>query len=68
MKNNKSIILLVITAVVMSGCTKTVWMNPNIPDLQSQKDLAECQNKAMRKNELMQTCMTSKGYYLETAK
>jgi hypothetical protein len=38
------------------------------PDQQAQIDLAECQNNAMRKNEIMQTCMTSKGYHIEAAK
>ena len=64
MKRNKAIILLVVCAVLMSACAKTVWMNPGTPDKQAQKDLAECQNNAMRKNEPMQACMTSKGYYL----
>jgi len=68
METNKAIILAVVTAVLMSGCAKTIWMNPNKPDKQAQIDLAECQNKAMRKNEDMQACMTSKGYRIEAAK
>ena len=68
MKKNKVIILLAVIAALLSGCAKTVWMNPNIPDKQAQKDLAECQNNAIRKNEPMKSCMTSKGYYIETAK
>ncbi|MCK9397676.1 MAG: hypothetical protein M0Q44_19060 [Methylobacter sp.] len=68
MKKNISTILLVVIVVLTSGCTKTVWMNPNIPDKQAQRDFSECQNNAMRKNEPMQSCMTSKGYYLEAAK
>ncbi|HEY8037307.1 MAG TPA: hypothetical protein VIF37_17135 [Methylobacter sp.] len=63
MMNNKVIILLVLTSALMSSCAKTVWINPNIPDQQAEKDLAECQNNAMRKNELMKSCMSSKGYH-----
>ena len=43
MKRNKAMLLLVVTAVLMSACAKTVWMNPDVPDKQAQKDLAECQ-------------------------
>lgn len=68
MRTNKTIILLAVTVVLMSGCAKTIWMNPNKPDKQAQIDFAECQNNAMRKNEDMQACMISKGYYIEAAK
>lgn len=68
MKKNIYINLLVVIAVSMSGCAKTVWMNPIIPSQQAQRDLAECQRNAEIKNQLMKSCMTSKGYYLEAAK
>jgi CDP-diacylglycerol pyrophosphatase len=68
MKQNLSIHFVVVIAVLMSGCAKTIWMNPNKPDKQAQIDLAECQRNAERKNEIMQTCMSSKGYYLEASK
>ncbi|TRX02897.1 hypothetical protein [Candidatus Methylobacter oryzae] len=68
MKKNLSICLLALITVLISGCAKTTWMNPNKPDKQAQMDLAECQNNAIRKNEPMQTCMTSKGYYTDASK
>jgi len=63
MKTNKTIIVLLST-ILVSGCAKTVWTNPNVSDRQEQKDLTECQRNAERKNEPMQSCMTSKGYHL----
>lgn len=65
---NKAIMSLVVTTVLMSGCAKTIWVNPNKPDQQAQRDLAECQNNAMGKNEIMSTCMIAKGYRIEAAK
>ncbi|MGZ5007727.1 MAG: hypothetical protein ACXWE9_05425 [Methylobacter sp.] len=63
-KNNVFISFIVIIGVLMSGCAKNIWTNPNLSDLQKQKDLAQCQHNAEIKNESMQSCMTSKGYQL----
>ncbi|MFA5922376.1 MAG: hypothetical protein WC856_13960 [Methylococcaceae bacterium] len=40
---NKGIIALAVCAALMSGCAKSVWMNPSVTQEQSQKDFAECQ-------------------------
>jgi uncharacterized protein YceK len=63
-----SINLLVVIAVLMSGCAKTVWRPPSVPGQQVQRDLAECQRNAETKSQLMKACMTSKGYYVRAAK
>ncbi len=82
MSKRKGIIALIATTVFITGCAKTMWVNPNVSNDQAQKDFAECQydtvkhghvdmwgtgvgagiEEGLRKNEIMTTCMSSKGY------
>ncbi len=68
MTKHKVLIALTVSAALMSGCAKNIWTNPNVSDRQEQKDLTQCQRNAEIKNELMQSCMTAKGYHLVSAK
>ena len=86
MKILKVIIALTIATLLISGCAKKMWINPNVTNEQAQKEFAECQydsvkhtpsydlvsdpiaagiSQGMRKDDIMSTCMASKGYLLK---